>query len=394
MTATLQSNSNPHHHASTSLRQSLVEDTSKSVEEQQPLNANQYMLQRRRQLLKEASRLPVVKISPSSYPTIDISSFVEAAQSRTLTIDKERAQQQQSVVDQVLQCAVDTGSFHITGHGISVSLLRELDQVSRHFFQQPLDYKKSCIPANDSSHLRGYVPFLSESVPAVYENKPSQMDQREIYGAVYGMDKDDENDRSSSTNADGTNEEPLQSLIDQILPELERVQDALHVILTRALSQLQKVELPDDYLNMVRKNLQSLLRLSHYPSVLDEDSSSDSSTVTTDEDQHLYDHDKLIAHSDWGTLTIMTSQQCSGLQEIRQGQWTNVPEEASGNDILHVVLGDLVHFASNGRFVNNIHRVVQDGGQGRVSLNYFAAQVPVDGSTITPLMPIVSSDPS
>lgn len=65
MTATLQSNSNPHHHASTSLRQSLVEDTSKSVEEQQPLNANQYMLQRRRQLLKEAdfqslkSRLPL-----------------------------------------------------------------------------------------------------------------------------------------------------------------------------------------------------------------------------------------------------------------------------------------------------------------------------------------------
>ena len=73
------------------------------------------------------------------------------------------AGERERVADMVDRTCRDIGFLVITGHGVPLDLIAEVDAVSRTFFDLPLDEKMRVKrPAPDST--RGYIPLEGESV--------------------------------------------------------------------------------------------------------------------------------------------------------------------------------------------------------------------------------------
>src|SRR5262245_65455726 len=64
----------------------------------------------------------------------------------------------QAVAQQIDEACRDIGFLVITGHGVSADLIRAMDDVSREFFDLPLEEKMQVVrPAPDVA--RGYIPI-------------------------------------------------------------------------------------------------------------------------------------------------------------------------------------------------------------------------------------------
>lgn len=74
------------------------------------------------------------------------------------------------------------------------------------------------------------------------------------------------------------------------------------------------------------------------------------------------------AHTDYGMLTILATDDVPGLQIMLSGEWTNVlPKQ--GNFIINI--GDMLERWTNGMFKSTLHRVVNWTGQERYSIPFF-----------------------
>lgn len=78
----------------------------------------------------------------------------------------------------------------------------------------------------------------------------------------------------------------------------------------------------------------------------------------------------LTAHTDSGFFTFILQSLVPGLQLLRRGpdRWVTVPAVPGA---LAVVIGDLFHVLSNGRFHNVLHRAVVNRERERISVPYF-----------------------
>ncbi|KAM0860434.1 hypothetical protein ACQ4PT_046561 [Festuca glaucescens] len=78
----------------------------------------------------------------------------------------------------------------------------------------------------------------------------------------------------------------------------------------------------------------------------------------------------LAAHTDSGFFTFIMQSLVPGLQLLRRGpeQWVTVPALPGA---LAVVIGDLFHVLTNGRFHSVLHRAVVNQDRERVSVPYF-----------------------
>lgn len=299
----------------------------------------------------------------SPYPVVDISSWMAPA-SNDPHLLLERAR----VVDQVTEQVTTAGSFNIKGHGLSQQLLEELENSARAFFEQPVDVKKKFInPLGDKKI--GYSAIQSESSENVYkrDGKPEErMDLREVYSTIYPP--------TCKMNQAVLHPQKQKELMDQYLEHMTRIDECLHVILTAVIKKLKPgVDIPDDHLQQAKGGATGLLRVSRYPKMTDS----------------KYDKaNKIKAHSDWGPLTILYSQE-SGLEEIRDGEWTKVP---IGKGELHVNIGDPICVWSNLAFQNNIHRVSPDAAADRISFAYFAASGEIPNKDLPGIEPVCEAD--
>ena len=78
----------------------------------------------------------------------------------------------------------------------------------------------------------------------------------------------------------------------------------------------------------------------------------------------------LAAHTDSGFFTFVMQSLVPGLQLLRRGpdRWVTVPAVPGA---LAVVVGDLFHVLTNGRFHSVLHRAVVNRERERVSVPYF-----------------------
>lgn len=78
----------------------------------------------------------------------------------------------------------------------------------------------------------------------------------------------------------------------------------------------------------------------------------------------------LAAHTDSGFFTLIMQSLVPGLQLLRRepDRWVTVPALPGA---LAVVLGDLFHVLTNGRFCSLLHRAVVNGECDRISVPYF-----------------------
>ena len=315
--------------------------TGETTDKNETIDANAYFISKVTTAVRKALDHNHGQAVPweGDYPSIDISPWLIP-----VAADQDRLAREE-VVQKIVQEATTSGSFHITGHGVPLSVLEALESTSRNFFALSLAEKQQFY---NPEHRRGYTELQSESVANVYgyETKTSEKaDLRECYSVVYPP--------SSAANAQAP--DAYQQALEQYMEHMHRLDTALHRILTAAMKLLKQVPVSDDLLDSAKGDAQGVLRSTYFPALGEE----------------FDDATRLFPHSDWGTVTIIRSQH-PGLEEIRHGQWIHVP--ALHPNQLHVILGEMLSIWSNGAFVANVHRVGWNFDGDRTSHVYFCGQ--------------------
>jgi isopenicillin N synthase-like dioxygenase len=262
-------------------------------------------------------------------PIIDISPYWSGVAAR-----------KQRVAQQINEACRDIGFLLIAGHRVPEDLIQTVDQVSREFFDLPLEDKMRVVrPAPDVT--RGYIPIEGESVARSRgEYAPGDLNESLMIGPVEVGDE-----AYYRSSAAGKHFAP------NLWPERPAALREVYTTYFRVMSDLARtlmrlfalaLDQPETFFDdKIDKHI-SRLRVRNYPAP-----------------QELPKPGQLRAgaHSDYGSLTILkTEDKPGGLQVYNQArEWVDVPI-VSGCFIVN--LGDLMARWTNDYWVSTLHRVV------------------------------------
>uniref|UniRef100_A0A0D6QYU0 Fe2OG dioxygenase domain-containing protein n=1 Tax=Araucaria cunninghamii TaxID=56994 RepID=A0A0D6QYU0_ARACU len=251
----------------------------------------------------------------------------------------------------IRQSCVDSGFFYVINHGISQELFDELFHESRKFFELPLEEKMKVIR---NQNFRGYTPLQHEMLDP---SKQTKGDCKEGY--YIGVEVAQDDPRATKRFA-GPNVWPSPDLLPGWRQTMEKYhQEALNV--GRKVARLIALAL---YLDAsffdkpkILEDPIALLRLLHY---VDE---------TSNPELGIYGAG---AHSDFGLLTLLVTDEVSGLQicknkDAQPQKWEDV-HPLKGAIIVNI--GDMLERWSNNIFRSTMHRVILSGKE-RYSVAYF-----------------------
>ena len=229
----------------------------------------------------------------------------------------------------------ETGFFLVSGHGIASSLLAEMSDVSRRFFDLPLEAKRAV--AAQPGADRGY-RGLGAGRLAKSAGQATAPDLRENYFV-------------------GPTERPAgkpptgfftPNVWPAALPEMEGVFTAYYAEMRRladrllALSALA-LDLPEGHFRPYNDAPISQLTIVNYPEQME-----------APEETQL----RASAHTDFGALTLLLAEDKPGGLQVRQrnGEWLDVAPPAKDTYIVNI--GDLMARWTNDRWASTVHRVV------------------------------------
>jgi len=259
-------------------------------------------------------------------PTLDISDF-ETNQS--------------SFVDSFGTAYAEWGFAGITGHDIKPSLVHNAFNAAQAFFRLSVD-TKSKYQTNAIGKSRGYVPFGTEKA------KGSQhCDLKEFYHVgreITGVDYLQPNIWPSEVVEFQSAFEALFASLDDLA---HRLLEAVALYLT----------LPKDFFENRIDRGEALLRILHYPPIVEEN----------------IPNVRAAAHEDINLLTLLIGSEQDGLEVLsRQGHWVPI-SMIEGTIICNV--GDMLQRLSNGVLRSTTHRVVnpigEDARTSRYSIPFF-----------------------
>ena len=257
-----------------------------------------------------------------SIPTIDIAPYLNGS-------DKE------GVAKQIGEACTTIGFFLISGHGIPLSLIHQVQSHSTTFFDTPLPQKQ----AYTAPFGLGYMGQGTENVAATLEEGSTLVDQKESLNLTL----------------------PVRHEIWPSEPrELPKVCEEYYKAMEQLATQLMRLfalalKLDESYFDDKVDNAYTTLRLLNYP------------PQPTESDQTRNGE-----HTDYGTLTILWSPDSRGLQaQSRQKEWIDV---IAPPDQFIINIGDLMMNWTNDRWVSTLHRVVphvETKGMRRMSIPFF-----------------------
>ena len=283
-----------------------------------------------------------------SVPVIDIAPFRAGGPN-----------EKKSVAAQVNSACRDIGFLIIKGHGVPQPLITAMKDVSRAFFDLPLEEKaRYARPAVDV--LRGYIGLNQESLARSRDHTADETDLNESFmiGPVDTPPAD-----YAFAPAAGKHFAPniwpsAPAELRQVWTEYFRAMGSLAQILMRIFA--VALELEETYFDSKIDRHISRLRVRNYPAQLTPPAPG---TI------------RAGAHSDYGSLTILaTEDRPRGLQVCNaEGQWVDVPIVP---DCFIINIGDLLAHWTNDTWVSTLHRVMNpplDAGAGarRQSLVFF-----------------------
>ncbi|CND93328.1 putative iron/ascorbate oxidoreductase family protein [Yersinia nurmii] len=254
--------------------------------------------------------------------------------------------QRQAFLTELRHAARDIGFFYLTGHGVNPELSRQIQHLSRRFFQLPTADKLT-VEMVHSPHFRGYNRAASE----LTRGQPDWREQFDI-----GAERSPLKLRPETpawARLQGPNQWP------PALPELkplllqwqaEMTQMALRLLQAFALA-LELDEHAFDELYGDKPN--EHIKLIRYPG-----------RETTQSGQGVG------AHKDSGFLSFLLQDNQKGLQvEVEDGLWIDV--EPLENSFV-VNIGELLELATNGYLRATVHRVeTPPAGVDRLSIAFF-----------------------
>jgi isopenicillin N synthase-like dioxygenase len=244
-------------------------------------------------------------------PTIDIAPFLANA-----------AQAKEQVAGAVGQACEHIGFLTITGHGVPLEQIEQTALIARVFFDLPMD-EKLLLPLTPAG--AGYSPLKGETLAASL-GQATPADIKESLNVSHNFDLTPWPDRPAE----------LRPVLTNYFQMMSRLAGDLMRIFALALA------LPQNYFADKIHRSSSFLRIINYPPPVDDP-----------EPGQL----RAGAHSDYGTLTVLRSENVAGGLQVqnRAGAWINVQVPP---DAFVVNLGDMMMRWTNERWVSTLHRVV------------------------------------
>lgn len=239
------------------------------------------------------------------------------------------------------QAYTEWGFAGITGHNIDPRQIQDAFAAAKQFFELPLESKQR-YETEAVGRARGYVPFGTEKA----KDSPFS-DLKEFYHVgreVSGVEHLDKNVWPEE--------------IVSFKPCFESLFKSLDALAHRLLSVFAlSLELPEDYFASRVNHGEALLRILHYPPILD------------DNVPNL----RAAAHEDINLLTLLVGSEQEGLEVLsRQGEWVPI-SMIKGTIICNV--GDMLQRLTNGKLPSTTHRVVNPQGDkaktSRYSIPFF-----------------------
>lgn len=261
-------------------------------------------------------------------PLVDISPFLTG-----------RPDARSSVARAVGQACEEIGFFTIVGHGVDAKLLERMYDISREFFDLPLEEKlRVTRPRPEQS--RGYIGIGDENLS--YGMGQATTDLKEFF-AIGPIEVPDEPYYTCAA--------AYPSFAPNVWPERPAALRAIYTEYYRAMERLAArimrifalaLELPEGFFHDKVDRHISGIRVINYP------------------DQPLAPGPGQLragAHSDYGALTILKTENVPGGLQVRnrQGHWVQVEPV---DDSFVINIGDLMMHWTNDRWVSTLHRVV------------------------------------
>ncbi len=238
------------------------------------------------------------------------------------------------------------GFFYCTGHGVPDSLMAAAMAQSRAFFDQPAAAKVALDKARSPAN-RGYEGLGGQTL------QPGALPDRKE-GFYIGEDLPPTHPRvlAGEFNA-GANLWP--SDLPGFRPVMVAYHAALGVVAARIMQGLAlSLDLPEDHFDAFTTEPAATLRLLHYPPSRPD----------------LPDEMGAGAHTDFGGLTVLLTDEVGGLQvcDPATGDWFDAPP-IPGAYVVN--LGDMIARWTNDRYRSTLHRVINRSGRERYSIPYF-----------------------
>ena len=243
-----------------------------------------------------------------------------------------------AVAARVDEACRSIGFLVITNHGIDPALIRRVGDVSRQFFDLPLEAKRKVDRPRDDA-VRGYSAVGEEGLSYSLE-EATPGDLKESFSIGPSGVPDDDYHRGPQA---GAHFEPnvfpqgidgFESAYTEYFSAMSDLSQSLMRIFALAL------ELPEKFFDDKIDDHISMFRVLSYP---------------PQKEEPLPGQLRAGAHSDYGSLTIVLPDD-KGLQVFNKaGQWVDVPHVDGG---LVVNIADLMMQWTNDQWVSTLHRVV------------------------------------
>jgi isopenicillin N synthase-like dioxygenase len=253
----------------------------------------------------------------NNVPLLDISPFFGGTMA-----DKK------AVAQAVGRACEQIGFLTLTGHGIPLDLIRNVNAMAARFFD---------LPMADKMRFKGQTPGMGY-LPPEGENLAASLDMKAAHDLKESLNL------NLNTARDSWPDTPpeLASVCRQYFDAVQRLAGGIMSIFALAL------DLPERFFEDKIDRPIATLRLLNYPAV----------ERTPEADQF-----RASAHTDYGTITILWSEAIAGLQvRNRDGEWVDV---RSVLEAFVVNIGDLMARWTNDCWISTLHRVVVPEDEAR-----------------------------
>jgi isopenicillin N synthase-like dioxygenase len=249
-----------------------------------------------------------------------------------------------SVPAQIRAAAESIGFFYLSNHGIPGPTLERAFEVSKRFFELPVDAK---LAIKINRFHRGYVPL--DDVRYREEFAPNHNESLFV-----GLPLADDDPAVTATGSmHGPNQWPAN------LPELRAVLESYHAEVSalghRVLGACA-IALGEDegFFRQYYRKPATFVRTIRYP------------TQPEPRPENQYGAGP---HSDYGAITLLAQDDAGGLQvQLSDGSWIDAPA-LPGTFVVNI--GDMMMRWTNGRWKSTVHRVINSSGRYRQSIAAF-----------------------
>ncbi|KAJ4290975.1 hypothetical protein N0V90_010171 [Kalmusia sp. IMI 367209] len=261
-------------------------------------------------------------------PIVDFGAFLNGGE-----------EEKRRVAEKIDAAFRDVGFVYLRGHGVPKGKVEECFEWSKKFFALPLETKMLAPHPPGGAHHRGYsAPGLEKVTQHMYGEEELKK-EREIPDYKESYESGNVNDVS----------QPNIWLPEEKLPGFREFMESYFALCSTLIHNILDalsiaLDVPSPGLSPTHAKSLFQLRLLHYPTI---------------EAEQLKNgkRNRINAHSDFGTLTLLFQDSVGGLEVEDPKQPGTFRKAGSIEDAVLVNIGDLMARWSNDRWRSTVHRV-------------------------------------